>query len=916
MQIAGDHVVREELESSSSTTTWLDYTTWPTQFADRPLQILVNTASLPARNCRSDYMLGTWKNSDLKSRKSDELKICRLLRAFDRVIQRCHSTLKVIPELLRCWLETFTLTGFYPKPFTPLSRPATFRQYQRYWRQFLYFVFRTWRIEPAIRDQVYGIRFSFTQQALISQIWELLEQKEGEEEGDEEEEEEEEEESQDNSENDFGDSSEDDEEYKPESGLKKDCKEEREGFNEGFVEVNSQDSDSGSASLVARHDVIAERLFQLSCAFWTDISPTGTTSHLPLVYFSGILGIQAQGLAFRTPYLYTTVLAGLVYIGRLLLLEYALPQHAYRTLGWPDRSICPNYLERLQLVRKKYLCRGGSHPMSRLLELLWQGRSITKKEGARANISWSADSQVLTLQLRNTHCQISTSQLRATVWVTIQDCQIMLHQLMFNWKPVVSLERIEDSLANNQPGWSFLTEPSNRLGDSYRQLSEQAWMSKDGLRVGEKWSRPRSENYLQLAMKFGRLLQVCIHFVGGMPGRMTEIASIRYRNTRQVMRNIFVHNGKLAIITEYHKARSRTNHAFYVVRILPQLVSQMLFQYLVYIQPFTRSLAYQVQAGFSPSPTPVLGMKESALAFCTPQGTPWTADQISPIIKDQTQKTSGASLGVAAYRQVVIAIAKRHLSSIEKPFNIYSSTASMSHYPWIGIARQSGHTPQALATSYAIDEAYPTRLQPELIRQYEIMSALWHEWLNIDQLEAELRVKQGTPIQQHLRLESKIVQQPRPTQAQQPLPLAQVVAHSPQKTSIQIGKRRHNNSFDTSLTKRQRVASVQVKALCQKSALPKEDRTVHSSVDKQSGQERAPKTTLATPPPPSPASVYVTPSSSHNSRLDTNHPNEKPPAHPLQSPTYKRAQFTLFDETSYINQGRSELDQLLDNPWI
>ncbi|KAF7959266.1 hypothetical protein EAE96_002780 [Botrytis aclada] len=794
MQIAGDHVVREELESSSSTTTWLDYTTWPTQFADRPLQILVNTASLPARNCRSDYMLGTWKNSDLKSRKSDELKICRLLRAFDRVIQRCHSTLKVIPELLRCWLETFTLTGFYPKPFTPLSRPATFRQYQRYWRQFLYFVFRTWRIEPAIRDQVYGIRFSFTQQALISQIWELLEQKEGEEEGDEEEEEEEEEESQDNSENDFGDSSEDDEEYKPESGLKKDCKEEREGFNEGFVEVNSQDSDSGSASLVARHDVIAERLFQLSCAFWTDISPTGTTSHLPLVYFSGILGIQAQGLAFRTPYLYTTVLAGLVYIGRLLLLEYALPQHAYRTLGWPDRSICPNYLERLQLVRKKYLCRGGSHPMSRLLELLWQGRSITKKEGARANISWSADSQVLTLQLRNTHCQISTSQLRATVWVTIQDCQIMLHQLIFNWKPVVSLERIEDSLANNQPGWSFLTEPSNRLGDSYRQLSEQAWMSKDGLRVGEKWSRPRSENYLQLAMKFGRLLQVYIHFVGGMPGRMTEIASIRYRNTRQVMRNIFVHNGKLAIITEYHKARSRTNHAFYVVRILPQLV----------------------QAGFSPSPTPVLGMKESALAFCTPQGTPWTADQISPIIKDQTQKTSGASLGVAAYRQVVIAIAKRYLSSIEKLFNIYSSTASISHYLWIGIAKQSGHTSQTLATSYAIDKAYPTRLQPELIHQYEIISALC-------------------------------------------------------------------------LTKHQRVASVQVKALCQKSALPKEDRTVHSSVDKQSEQERAPKTTLATPPPPSPTSIYVTPSSNHNSRLDTNHPNKKPPAYPLQSFIYKRA---------------------------
>ena len=106
--------------------------------------------------------------------------------------------------------------------------------------------------------------------------------------------------------------------------------------------------------------------------------------------------------------------------------------------------------------------------MSRLLELLWQGRSITKKEGARANISWSTDSQVLTLRLRSTHCQISIPQLRAMVWVTIQDCQVMLQQLMFDWKPVVTLERVKDSLVNNQPGCSFLTEPSNQLGDSYK----------------------------------------------------------------------------------------------------------------------------------------------------------------------------------------------------------------------------------------------------------------------------------------------------------------------------------------------------------------------------------------------------------------------------------------------------------------
>jgi hypothetical protein len=108
----------------------------------------------------------------------------------------------------------------------------------------------------------------------------------------------------------------------------------------------------------------------------------------------------------------------------------------------------------------------------------------------------------------------------------------MLQQLMFNSRPAISLEQITDSLVNSQPSWSFLTEPSNQLGNRYRWLSEQAWMLQDGLRVGQVWSRPRSENYLQLPLKFSRLLQVCTHFVGGIPRRGTEITSIRYRNTR------------------------------------------------------------------------------------------------------------------------------------------------------------------------------------------------------------------------------------------------------------------------------------------------------------------------------------------------------------------------------------------------
>lgn len=58
-------------------------------------------------------------------------------------------------------------------------------------------------------------------------------------------------------------------------------------------------------------------------------------AQLPLVYFLGVLGIQRHTLTYRTAYHYTPFLAGLIWISRLLLLEYALLARPYLTLNWP-----------------------------------------------------------------------------------------------------------------------------------------------------------------------------------------------------------------------------------------------------------------------------------------------------------------------------------------------------------------------------------------------------------------------------------------------------------------------------------------------------------------------------------------------------------------------------------------------------
>lgn len=357
---------------ATESTLWLRHTQWPVQFANRPLDILAATSVLPHRLCTADYILGAWEGTDFLSPVEDELRLCRLLELLSHVFDRCLQTLKATPEPLRCWLKSYTETTFCPKPFTVLERQASQRTYLGYWRRFLCFVFRAWRTGLPLRSRIYGIQFSMAQEVLMTHIWTLLNKDVVELDNDLDDDLDDGlDDDLDDVDDDLDDDSDDDSDNDLDKGSELGHSSSDDNYlGEGSAEGLSKVLDLGSDAELE----LAEQLFQLSCAFWTDISATGITSHLPLVYFPGVLGIQREGLTFRTAHLYTTYLAGLA---------------AYRTLGWPSCASCLDQLQRLQLIRRKYLCRGGPHAMAHILELLYKGRSIAKREGQRANISWS-----------------------------------------------------------------------------------------------------------------------------------------------------------------------------------------------------------------------------------------------------------------------------------------------------------------------------------------------------------------------------------------------------------------------------------------------------------------------------------------------------------------------------------------------
>jgi hypothetical protein len=77
---------------------------------------------------------------------------------------------------------------------------------------------------------------------------------------------------------------------------------------------------------------LSEALFQLSMMFWTHQGPAGDMTSSILVHFTAVLGIHRHSLAYRSAYNLTSGFAYLMWIGRLLFLEYALPLYTYATL--------------------------------------------------------------------------------------------------------------------------------------------------------------------------------------------------------------------------------------------------------------------------------------------------------------------------------------------------------------------------------------------------------------------------------------------------------------------------------------------------------------------------------------------------------------------------------------------------------
>ncbi|KAH7248434.1 hypothetical protein B0J15DRAFT_562897 [Fusarium solani] len=657
-------------------TPWIERTGWDKTYRGKSRDVLSALAAVSFSRLGSNpYLIGqcgtNGLHEDIVSTVEDERRIAAILEAMDALLDRCEETARKTSRSILCWLRsTQALTG-YPKPFVLVHHSSSKGKYRVLFKRCLVLLFRSYRMDPSTRERLTGIRFKRKQLRFLEAIWNhgRMPRDDSEEEYEEHDEEDDMTES----------SGEDDECWSDEDQVVRD------------TGMNSKRTGNEQAS-----EELLELLLGLSLSLCTEPVTDGQPSSTLLVFFSGILGFSSSSRAFLPAKSYTPYLSGLLYIQRLLFLEMALPLREYPTLKISQRPHTKQ-LERLEVVRKKYMVVGSQSAFEEMISLRSYGRVIARSESPAYLLRWSEDGQ--TVYYGDLFHDGSTPE-----------------ELMFGWDRSVDLSQVKDDLKNAERGFSFVTHPGNNLEDAYLELCERACTARrDSLSPKGNWNQKAVFKYLRTEEALCDYLSLGLYHLCGQGPRWPDLSSLTCVNGEWGMRGIFVYNGSMIYLVRHHKAKRSTNREFVVVRYLPAQLGQTLCQYLVFIRRFVDLLDRQCHLGFSEQG------RSSPLLFRvrTMSGPkPWPSGRLTAVLKAATSKVWNKPVNSQLFRQLCIGITEKHVREIHRPFNRFDDTSQNADCNVI-FAWQSGHRPLQRGTTYGLDGAFPTGLQPQLLHAYE-----------------------------------------------------------------------------------------------------------------------------------------------------------------------------------------------------
>ncbi|EXM13918.1 hypothetical protein FOTG_17654 [Fusarium oxysporum f. sp. vasinfectum 25433] len=518
---------------------WLERTGWEDTYQGIDRTMLSKLIEMPRRKAGHSARIHLpYRRSDAKSGElrsaDDEHKIAMILDLFDKAMDRCEETAKKTSRGLLCWLRSNRPLACYPKPFTFVNYDSTTKKYRILFKRCLALVIRAYRMDPIERTKLLRARLIRKQVRYLDLIWSHVywdemdgavstQKRAGEpcatkKVYDKTIEEEEEDEYQDEdldtlAEGAWNDEDTDIETTDGEDDMNDDdCgafsdEEDYEDSNEagestktsndsaGHLYFAAAEAEEDNASVQAGpYEELLQYVFGLSMSLCTQPLIDGQPSSTILIFACGIFGFSPGLNTFLPARSYTSYLSGLIYIQRLIFLEYALPLRDYPTLGITRRPRT-RQLERLEVTRKAYMVSGAQSAFEEMMSLRNYGRVMAQSDPPTFLLRWSDDARTV---FYGDTLQVTMSDFRRLPRYFIDEAESLCDDMMFGWKPTIDLSKPKDDMTDMSRGFSFVQHPDNQLQAAYLELLDKACtMRRHGLYRNGSWDRKAVYAYIK-----------------------------------------------------------------------------------------------------------------------------------------------------------------------------------------------------------------------------------------------------------------------------------------------------------------------------------------------------------------------------------------------------------------------------------
>jgi hypothetical protein len=472
---------------------------------------------------------------------------------------------------------------------------------------------------------------------------------------------------------------------------------------------------------------LQEEVLQLSAAFWMqhlDACPFAS----PLWHFIGVLGIDGDDIQFKPAHLFTYILAGFVYVGRVLLVESAIPLQ--------KRSGLRNLGKTFEEVRSLWLCKATYSPMGYILSLLLYGKKIARETGSRLMISWAREDELMYFMGK----ALPLNSLRILVAEMTEEAEELLwSQLMFKEgsdnRFTIPLSKVEDDMTYTQRGKSFIH--SNGLEGKEQEMLEDLISGRRKTTFIDstgQWKWKQIRRYNQAVDRWLELILLLCHITGGQPIRAEEMLGLRLANGISRDRNVFIVDGQVMLVSHYHKSMAHFDSPKVIPRFLPERIGQLLVMYMVYIRPLTDRWEAQrwAMAGKPAPPSDFIWHDENG---------PWEGSRMSRAMAAKTSKHIGVRITLRDYRHIAVAISRKHAREKGRQKSDFDQDededeANKGEQYEVADDLAASHTGQT-AEHYGVTIDILKRLTADSLETFRQVSDRWHQFLGLTKEKEE-----------------------------------------------------------------------------------------------------------------------------------------------------------------------------------